>query len=227
MLLVSGLSLILVLFAYPVTGRIPVQSESGLDFNSTLGHAIAGGWQVGGRAQALDMITLHIFVSHDPLSKRQLEQHLLASSDPASPRYGQHMNFEDMNQLLRPPTEARKAVVDWLASAGVNHSENRAGDIIEATLPVHAVERLLQAEYYTLTHPVGGRSIKRTARYTLPANVARFVDAIGPTTRLPYRPVPKALNATCTHTRILIQVSTPANALTGTRTLTWTHLTRP
>jgi len=137
------------------------------------------------------MITLHIFVSHDPLSKRQLEQHLLASSDPASPRYGQHMNFEDMNQLLRPPTEARKAVVDWLASAGVNHSENRAGDIIEATLPVHAVERLLQAEYYTLTHPVGGRSIKRTARYTLPANVARFVDAIGPTTRLPYRPVPK------------------------------------
>lgn len=154
------------------------------------GKTIAG-WTVVGRPNGDQLLTLHIFVAHGPQSKAELQRRLWASSDPSSPHYGEHVTFEEMNALLRPPAEATSALRVWLEDSGVHWDSqvttNPAGDIIEVTLPVSNAERLLQAEYLALTAAQRTTPILRTGRYTLPATVARYIDTVGPTTRIPLR----------------------------------------
>ena len=48
----------------------------------------------------------------------KLEEHLYAVSDPASPRYGQHLSKEQVQELVAPSSHGLGAVNDWLTSMG-------------------------------------------------------------------------------------------------------------
>jgi len=181
-----------------------MQSPSVSNLSSVIGSSI-GAWKVQGRAQGNQLLTLHIFVAHAPASKAELHRRLWSSSDPASAQYGKHMSFEEMNVLLRPSAEALDAVRFWLKENGVHWdtqvSLNPAEDILEVTLPIRDAEKLLQAEYHVLT-AVNGKSLFRTGQYVLPAHVARYIDTVGPTTRIPLHPakVASAASAGLTYT---------------------------
>ena len=49
---------------------------------------------------------------------KKLEENLYAVSDPASPRYGQHLSKEQVEELVAPSPHGLNAVNDWLASLG-------------------------------------------------------------------------------------------------------------
>lgn len=175
-------------------GRV-VESSLAPNLSSMLG-ASFGGWTVGPRATGDESLTLHIFLAHEAENKAKLEQRLWSSSDPVSPSYGQHMKFEELNELMRPKPNALAVLRQWLVGVGVDFESqvrvNPAQDILEVSLPVQTAEKLLNAQYHRLHHVVDGAPILRTGRYTLPADVANFIDTVGPTTRIPHRSVKPA-----------------------------------
>ena len=66
-------------------------------------------------------MTLRISLKQPNFDK--LEEHLYAVSDPASPRYGQHLSKEHVQDLVAPSSQGLRAVNDWLASMGFNVHE--------------------------------------------------------------------------------------------------------
>ena len=72
----------------------------------------------------------------------ELEAALLAVSDPASARYGQHLTRDDVAALLAPAPEAQQAVRRWMASHGIEESEV-LDQVLLARTPV---KRLVEPE---------------------------------------------------------------------------------
>lgn len=73
-------------------------------------------WLKHDRAPSEHKMTLRISLSQPKFS--ELEGHLYAVSDPESPRYGQHLSKQQVEELSAPSTEGLEAVNDWLSSHG-------------------------------------------------------------------------------------------------------------
>ena len=65
---------------------------------------------------------------------------LLASSDPASPKYGRHHSNEQLGALLAPPPATVSAVSAWMTSeTGLNQSSVHVvgnGDFVQVEVSV-------------------------------------------------------------------------------------------
>jgi len=75
-----------------------------------------------------------------------LEEHLYAVSDPASPRYGQHLSKEHVEELTAPSPEALAAVNDWLFSHGFDVNElsrSVSKDWVKIKTTVQKAEQML------------------------------------------------------------------------------------
>ncbi|KAG6861867.1 hypothetical protein C0995_011164 [Termitomyces sp. Mi166 len=113
-----------------------------------------------------------------------LETHLYEVSDPYHPRYGAHLSKEEVDALVAPHTDSIDAVNDWLGSHGIQDSDitrSSAGDWVTITLPVHMIEKMLDAKYYIWEHD-DGNTIVRTTSYSLPEHLHDHIDVIQPTT---------------------------------------------
>lgn len=105
-------------------------------------------------------------------------------SDPDHHRYGQHLSVDDVNELIKPSSEALDLVHEWLSESGVDPSSLRyspAQDWIDVALPVSTIEQLLDTEYSVYEHEDGSRLI-RTSKWSLPQHLHEHIDAIQPTT---------------------------------------------
>lgn len=70
-------------------------------------------------------------------------------SDPASPKYGQHMSVEQVSAMTLNPV-ARDAIVDCLHASGASiTSEILSGDLITAKAPISIWMKVLNTEFYT------------------------------------------------------------------------------
>jgi tripeptidyl-peptidase I len=107
---------------------------------------------------------------------------LNAVSDPNHPRYGQHLSIDEVDELVKPSDETLELVHEWLQDNEVVPSDySSTKDWIIVSLPVEAVERLLDTEYHTYEHEDGSR-IVRTSKWSLPLHLHEHVDTIQPTT---------------------------------------------
>ncbi|KAJ7117680.1 family S53 protease [Mycena epipterygia] len=112
-----------------------------------------------------------------------LENALLDVSTPSSSNYGNHLTKDEVNAYLAPTDQALAAVQNWLSSNNVTSvSSGPAGDWLTVTVPVSKANELLAANYETFQHVASGKSYARTLSYSLPAQVAPFVDHIHPST---------------------------------------------
>jgi tripeptidyl-peptidase-1 len=103
-------------------------------------------------------------------------------SHPDHPNYGQHLSYDDVNELLKPTEETLNLVLEWLQQNSVTPtSYSAARDWITVTLPISAAERLLDTEYHTFEH-VNGNRIVRTPQWSLPAHLHEHIETIQPTT---------------------------------------------
>ena len=104
-------------------------------------------------------------------------------STPSHPRFGQHLSFAEVNELVRPCDDALKQVHDWLQSHNIDTAKlsyTPAKDWINVKLPVVAIERLLDTRYSIYKHE-DGTHIVRAPSWSLPTHLHKHIETIQPT----------------------------------------------
>jgi tripeptidyl-peptidase-1 len=92
------------------------------------------------------------------------------------------LSAEEVNELVKPKSDSLDLVHEWLAANGIEDlSYSPSQDWIEIIIPVEAVERLLDTEYYVYKHEDGNQLV-RTTEWSLPQHLHEHIDAIQPTT---------------------------------------------
>eukprot|EP00954_Amorphochlora_amoebiformis_P004968 390685-Amorphochlora_amoeboformis.AAC.2 len=117
---------------------------------------------------------------------RILEDFVLATSDPDSPAYGNHLSRDTVDDLVAPTEKAKRTVWGFLAEHRLQTCKpNGNSDFILCIVDVSTAEKLLGAEYHYYRHANSGRLVVRTPHYSLPEEVSEYVDFVSPTVRFP------------------------------------------
>ncbi|KAI5860527.1 tripeptidyl-peptidase 1 precursor [Durotheca rogersii] len=165
------------LLAVRVAVANPVPSRSAYRVKDE--HHVPRDWRRLRRAPADHVIDLQIGVKQSNFG--ELERHLYEVSDPDHPRYGQHLTADEVNELVKPTDETLDLVREWLEANGVKPTAySSAKDWITVSLPIRAVERLLDTEYHVYEHNKGGL-VARAPKWSLPHHLHDHIDTIQPT----------------------------------------------
>ncbi|KAJ7490710.1 subtilisin-like protein [Mycena latifolia] len=154
-----------------------------------------------GPAAASSSVNLRIALSSKDIPG--LEKALLDVSNPSSSNYGNHLSKAEVNTFLAPSDLAVTAVQAWLTSQGLAvDSASSAGHWISVSVPISMANKMLSANYETFMHIESGQTYARTLSFSLPTEVANFIDHIHPTTtfnspqsRGPILSIPQAASA--------------------------------
>merc|ERR1712166_1467875 len=170
-------------FASPIASeRLAIESETS---------SLPVGWELGSRSPSSQPIRLMFGLKQQNLA--QLEQTMLAVSDPESARYGQHLSNQQVHDLIAPTPDTVRTVLEWLAAHGIiPQAMTSNSDWLPATMPISVAEQLLGAEYYAVTHAATNTTAHRVLRYSVPQNVAASLDLVAPTLHLPVVAKPTA-----------------------------------
>jgi len=141
-------------------------------------------------SSAPDSHTLRMRIGLKQTQMDEVIRHLYEVSDPAHPRYGNHLSKEQVEELVRPAPESVEMVEAWLAAHGLDiHSpecameRSPAGDWINLNVPVRVAETMLDTEYGVYQHTADpGARVVRALSYSLPRSLHDHVDVITPTT---------------------------------------------
>ncbi|KAM7128725.1 tripeptidyl-peptidase 1 [Ciconia maguari] len=109
-----------------------------------------------------------------------------AVSDPHSPRYGQYLSLEQVQDLVEPTPATLMAVLKWLQGHGVENCRSVITlDFLECCMPASTAERLLPgAEFHRYLK--GQRSVVRSPLpYAVPEELAEHLDFVGGLHRFP------------------------------------------
>lgn len=144
---------------------------------------LARSWQWQSRAAGHDLIELTFAVKQTNLDK--LEQVLFDVSDPTSPKYGQHLSRDQVNQLVASSPKHIAEVKKFIAGL-TTVSVQEFSDMIVVTANVSQFEHLFGCEYHEYRHASGFTALRMKAEPRLPATLLDSVDFVSPTTqRLP------------------------------------------
>jgi tripeptidyl-peptidase I len=120
----------------------------------------------------------------------ELKRILYDISDPASANYGNHMSFEEIENLVSNPV-AHQEVVSYLTAAGATVMQGATrGECITARAEVGVWERMLNTEFHSYSKvgvaSVSGRSdFIRTEQYSVPASLDDHVAFVMNTVQVP------------------------------------------
>ncbi|TKA81720.1 hypothetical protein B0A49_00609 [Cryomyces minteri] len=169
--------LFLPLLAEAVSGT-PISARVRSPYAVKDSHFVPRKWSRVGPAPADHTINLHIGLKQSQFD--ELERRLFQAQ---------------VNELVKPTDNALELVHDWLLDNGVELSHldhSPAKDWIKVSLPVNAVEGLLDTEYSIFKHEDGSH-IVRTPSWSLPAHLHEHIDAIQPTNSF-FRAEPRRTN---------------------------------
>lgn len=124
----------------------------------------------------------------------ELKRILLDVSDPISANYGNHMTFQEIDDLVSNPI-AHREVVEYLTAAGatVMHEQSQ-GECITARADIGLWERMLNTEFYTYSKisladpakwPSSQTSFFRSEEYSVPFGLDDHVESIMNTIQIP------------------------------------------
>jgi tripeptidyl-peptidase I len=133
--------------------------------------ALPLGWSEVATPADSQTLTLTIGLAQQNID--QLQSKLLAVSTPGNAEYGQHLDVDDVNSLFAPTEEANTAVQSWLTNAGISqvHSD---GHWVTFATTVSKANELLNTTFKTYAN--GGTQKIRTTQYSVPDDVASYVD---------------------------------------------------
>ena len=152
-----------------------------------------GDWLQVGRADPDQFLELHVALAQKESGRAALERSFEDISNPRSPHYGKHLSNEIVHKMLQPPTSSIDAVRDAFAAAGIFlEAATPNGDILHGVASIRSTEAVLGCEYFLYRHRATGVEAYRTPSYSLPVDLARVVDLVAPTVRLPAEAVPHA-----------------------------------
>jgi tripeptidyl-peptidase-1 len=128
-------------------------------------------------------------------------------SDPDHHRYGKHMSYEEVNELVKPSEGALDSIHEWLSDNGIDKlTYSPAKDWIHASIPVELAELLLDTKYSTYKHEDGSQVV-RTTEWSIPHHLHEHVDSIQPTTSF-LRSAPKNVEYLSTRNPVQERAST-------------------
>jgi len=175
--LASALALAAVVVALPSTTRVALESPISV---------APEGWTNVGAASPEDSLTVYFFLNHPDGAEAQLTEELMAVSDPRSPRYGQHLSFEELRALMFKAEHAQ-TLGAWFAEHGVTQYEaTSVGDMVQARLTATQAQTMFQTTLHTFVKD----SIKvvRALEYTVPEEIATAVAVVGDLVHFPAQP---------------------------------------
>jgi tripeptidyl-peptidase-1 len=139
-------------------------------------------WQRKFLAPRNGRIKLHIALRQQD-NGAEVERELLSISDPASPRYRQHISAEHAASLSNPAHGSVHYVESWLWKHGLLKDASLFGGIYEIDTTIRNAEKLLNTTYFVWSD--GQRDVVRTELFYLPDSVAGHIDFVAPTTVFP------------------------------------------
>lgn len=131
------------------------------------------------------VLPIRIGLKQNQYALSNAEQWLMEVSDPESSKYGQHWKQEDVIAAFEPTALTVRTVTEWLESYGIDftHSDNKQWFAFD--LAASRAEDLFQTEYFE--HPISSQKtgellgvVASCDEYSLPANVAKYVDYVVP-----------------------------------------------
>eukprot|EP00466_Bigelowiella_natans_P005114 jgi/Bigna1/132046/aug1.16_g6754 len=142
-------------------------------------------WKWTGKANPNEQIDLVLAVKQSNV--HLLETIVLATSDPDSIDYGNHLSWKEVNKLVAPSSASLGSILQYLSSFQINTCETSpSGDFVRCIVTVSTAEALLDTEYHRYEHIDNPAiSILRTAYYSLPKGVSEYIDFVSPTVRFP------------------------------------------
>ena len=152
-------------------------------------HSLPAGWTVLGTSPRTTTIELAFAVKNTNVVA--LEKHILGSSTPLHPRYGQHLTNKEVHDLVAPKQEHVEAVQHYFQQHGATAAVCKTSncDWIVGTVTVAQAEAMVGggAHYQELHHEEGGHVIHRlrTSGYQVPAHIAAAIDLVAPTVHVP------------------------------------------
>ncbi|KAI4182780.1 MAG: hypothetical protein L6R41_005778 [Letrouitia leprolyta] len=139
--------------------------------------ALPHGWAHVGNPADDSTVGLQIGLRQQNLGK--LQSLIYDVSTPGHPSYGNHMEKEEVDALLKPDAAAENDVLSWLKEAGVSaaHSD---GHWITFVTSVGTANKLLNTQFAYYAN--NGVTKLRTTQYSVPDQLLKHIDLISPTT---------------------------------------------
>lgn len=164
------------LFFYFASSSVATNSTTGPIVHEAI-PAVPTDWFHAGAPAPSQTMILQIALQQQNLD--QLESKLYAMSTPGNAAYGQYMEGDEVKALLAPSSAANPAVEAWLKSAGVTQI-NSDGEWVTFATTVDNANKLLGTEFNY--YESAGVTKLRTTEYSLPKDVAQYIDFVTPTT---------------------------------------------
>ncbi len=111
-------------------------------------------------------------------------------SHPDSPKYGQHLSFQEAGTMFRN-TAAERRTLHFLTKHGVSRREVKMsphGEFIRVTTTVAKLEKLLGAQFHQYTSIDGKHKVFRALDFVVPTKLRQFVASVGEVNYLPVVP---------------------------------------
>ncbi|EGX88268.1 alkaline serine protease AorO, putative [Cordyceps militaris CM01] len=140
------------------------------------------------RGEPADAATrLPVQVALKQSNLEQGAQRLYDISDPKSPNYGKHMTAQEAIDFYAADTQTINTVTSWLEKAGIpakDISLDKTRTLININSTVQKMEKVLQTRYHVYQSRITGRDHIGVDEYSLPKEIAAFVDFVYPAVSL-------------------------------------------
>jgi len=120
---------------------------------------------------------IHLTFAVKQQNTGELLKRFEAVSDPRHSQYGEHMSFEEVNELLAPKVEDILAAEKFLDGLDVQRTAN--GDFLTATTTVRHAELMLSATFRQYCHSDHGCRL-RAHESSLPLALSAVLDFVSP-----------------------------------------------
>lgn len=108
---------------------------------------------------------------------------LLHSSDPRSPKYGQHYTADQVMGLFAPSEEDINTVKDWLMTSGIPADSialSNSKGWLQFETSSSQLESILKTRFYEYSNDKGKTAYFGSDEYSLPAYISPLVDLVLP-----------------------------------------------
>lgn len=140
------------------------------------------GWLRGSKPSPSTSMTFRLAMSQPNVAA--FEQNVIDLSTPGHPRYGQHMEQEEVQRLLSPEAAISNQILAWLSLENVPPDITKVkGNWVTFRASVSQAERMLQTKFFHYHHHAANITVIRTLGYSVPKEIYANVQLIQPTTR--------------------------------------------
>lgn len=134
-------------------------------------------WKVVAYGNPEQRVDFTILLKQNNLN--ELSAQFKAVSDPKSPKWGQFMKPEEIEDLLKPSQETMEAISKWLSPIAQESKIKYHGDRIAVRTSVNAASRLFDTQFAVFYNAIVDKSVLRVlGKASVPSYLAEHIDFV-------------------------------------------------